>query len=59
MQLRGKAESTVARAGRTISCAMLCRRDLLGAFSAYALLAELGFSRAAQRASSTRTWLDR
>jgi len=38
---------------------MLCRRDLLGAFSAYALLAELGFSRAAQRASSTRTWLDR
>ena len=38
---------------------MLCRRDLLGAFSAYALLAELGSSRAARRTPSTRSWLDR
>jgi len=57
--MAGSRACASARAGRTISCAMLCRRDLLGAFSAYALLAELGFSRAAQRASSTRTWLDR
>ena len=38
---------------------MLHRRDLLGAFTAYALLAELGASRAARRTRSTRAWLDR
>jgi hypothetical protein len=38
---------------------MLDRRDLLGAFAAYALLAELGSSRAARRTRSTRSWLDR
>jgi len=38
---------------------ILLRRELLGAFTAYALLAELGSSRAARRTSSTRSWLDR
>jgi len=38
---------------------MLHRRDLLGAFTAYALLAEIGSSHAAQRTRSTRSWLDR
>lgn len=38
---------------------MLHRRDVLGAFSAYALLAELASSRAAPRTRSTRSWLDR
>ncbi|HZW87851.1 MAG TPA: hypothetical protein VFF12_02125, partial [Myxococcaceae bacterium] len=38
---------------------MLHRRDLLGAFTAYALLAELASGRAARRTSSTRSWLDR
>jgi hypothetical protein len=37
----------------------MLRRDLLGAFAAYALLAELGASRAAGRTRSTRPWLDR
>jgi hypothetical protein len=37
---------------------MLHRRDLLGAFAAYALLAELSLARAA-RPRSIRSWLDR
>ena len=37
----------------------MLRRDLLEAFIAYALLAELGSSRAARRTPSTRAWLDR
>ncbi|HEY3587506.1 MAG TPA: hypothetical protein VGK85_10155 [Myxococcaceae bacterium] len=37
----------------------MVRRDLLGAFAAYALLAEIGSSRAARRTRSTRSWLDR
>ncbi|RPH70009.1 MAG: hypothetical protein EHM78_13140 [Myxococcaceae bacterium] len=38
---------------------MLHRRDLLGAFTAYALLAELSSAHAARRARSIRSWLDR
>ena len=38
---------------------MLHRRDLLGAFTAYALLAELTSSHAARRTRSIRSWLDR
>lgn len=38
---------------------MLHRRDLLGAFTAYALLAELSSGQAARRRPSTRSWLDR
>ena len=38
---------------------MLRRRDLLGAFTAYALLAELSSGRAARRTPSARAWLDR
>src|SRR5690242_8289608 len=38
---------------------MLHRRDLLGAFAAYALLAELSFSRAARRFGPVTKWLDR
>jgi hypothetical protein len=37
----------------------MLRRDLLGAFTAYALLAELGSSHATPRTRSTRSWLDR
>ncbi|HZJ55600.1 MAG TPA: hypothetical protein VFD38_15780, partial [Myxococcaceae bacterium] len=38
---------------------MLHRRDLLGAFVCYALLAEFSSSRAARRPRSIRWWLDR
>lgn len=38
---------------------MLHRRDLLGAFAAYALLAELSLARADRRQRSVRAWLDR
>src|SRR5262245_19477223 len=38
---------------------MLHRRDLLGAFTAYALLAELSTGHAARGARSIRSWLDR
>ncbi|HEY1334644.1 MAG TPA: hypothetical protein VGF31_10340 [Myxococcaceae bacterium] len=38
---------------------MLHRRDLLGAFTAYALLAEISSARAGRSTSSTRAWLDR
>lgn len=38
---------------------MLLRRDLLGAFAAYALLGELGLARAGDRSRSIRSWLDR
>jgi hypothetical protein len=38
---------------------MLHRRDLLGAFAAYALLAELSLSRAARRSAPVGAWLDR
>jgi hypothetical protein len=38
---------------------MLHRRDLLGAFAAYALLAELSFARAARGPRTVRAWLDR
>jgi hypothetical protein len=38
---------------------MLIRRDLLGAFAAYALLGELGLARAGDRSRSIRSWLDR
>jgi len=38
---------------------MLHRRDLLGAFTAYALLAEISSARLARRTPSARAWLDR
>ncbi|HEY1334839.1 MAG TPA: hypothetical protein VGF31_11330, partial [Myxococcaceae bacterium] len=38
---------------------MLHRREVLGAFTAYALLAELSRARTARRTPSIRTWLDR
>ena len=38
---------------------VLHRRDLLGAFAAYALLAELSFAGASRRSRSVRAWLDR
>ena len=44
---------------RASTIRVMLRRDLLGAFTAYALLAELGSSRAARRTRSTRAWLDR
>jgi len=38
---------------------MLHRRDLLGAFTAYALLAEISSAQPARRTPSARAWLDR
>ena len=38
---------------------MIHRRDLLGAFAAYALLSELSSAAAAHRSRSTRAWLER
>jgi len=38
---------------------VLQRRDFLGAFAAYALLAELSFAGASRRSRSVRAWLDR